>query len=125
MADKPCILVIEAHEGWRQVAYAALKEATTLNILATYDKGKIGQVVGRHELNLIVLGCYELGEDERKLLAYLISTGISVLVVMSTINLESMREIFHLGATDVATNKPFGSPGILAEVEKALSHSPR
>lgn len=114
--------MVDRQDYWRKLARGALRRSgEPVLALGSYDAAAVERALAAAATDLVVLGCASFGEDERELLARLVPTGVPVLVLATPLSHAMIREIFLLGAADVA-EKPFSGPEVRRVVDEAFAN---
>ena len=73
----------------------------------------------RHEGDLVILSCANVGEDEQRLITQLLKERSHLLVLSSYLPNSVMRSLYLQGVDDI-TDKPYDSATLITLVEQLL-----
>jgi len=114
------VLIADKEPYWRDFSKRIL-EKKGLHVLAASDYDQLLSTLEEEKPDLVVLGFAAIGERERQIIGEVLRlrSDRHVLVLSTSLPLETMRELFVLGASDVA-GKPFAEAELLKLVESEL-----
>jgi DNA-binding NtrC family response regulator len=123
--NAPRLIVIDRQAEWRDMATRALEGAGfSVRALGTYDFAAVGPALTEAATDFVVLGCARVDVAEEVLITQLVERGDPVLVLCALVPPRVMRDVFLLGAKDVA-DKAYSPAGIVAIVNDALERARR
>jgi DNA-binding NtrC family response regulator len=113
------IWLVEHQEFFRRQAAQTLTEGGfSVKTFSSY-----GTLLSRGDVEadaeLVVVSCPSAGEEEQKLLRQLVERDVPVLFLMNFLTMDSMRQLFLEGATDVE-EMPGSSKGLIAVAVKNI-----
>ena len=120
------LLVIDRQQHWREFCVDALASADfSVCALDGYDYPPSCDGGQGMPPDLVVLGCASVGPEELKLIRQVLQHKHHLLVLCTSLPLQTMRALFREGVDDVA-DKPY-EPGSLVDIVRQTleSISPR
>ena len=112
------ILIIDRQEYWRRLSAHTLREAG-FEVIEVDDYGEEWRTVVDDiaPIDLIILGCVAIGDEERQLIEEILQQHHRLLVFCTSLPWRVMRALFLLGAEDVA-DKTYDPRQLLETVEE-------
>jgi DNA-binding response OmpR family regulator len=119
-AKKLKVLIVDREPYWLDFSKGVLRRKGYRVVTASsHDELVTALQAGKPDL--LLLGFAAIGDAERKLIGDVLQTtgDPHVLVLSTSLPLETVRDLFVLGASDV-TNKPFAERELLRLIENHL-----
>lgn len=114
------ILIIDRQEYWRRLSAMTLREAGFKVVEVDNYSGEWRTAVNSTApIDLIILGCVTVGDEERQLIEDILQYHHRLLVLCTALPWRVMRSLFLLGAEDVA-DKTYDPRQLLETVEELL-----
>jgi len=115
------ILIIDHQAYWRELSTQALEDVGFyVRTLATYNQAPLQDCLKGEKLDLVVLGCTRVGDEEQRLIAQVLSRRQHLLVLCVSLSLQIMRSLFLLGVDDIE-DKPYNPERLITIVNQALA----
>lgn len=107
-SKKNRVLLIDRHEAWRVRSARALRDAgVTVEELGDYGyPAPPDSALAGESFDLVILGCPNIGEEEKALIERIVGRGDHLLVLSTSLPWLMTRSIFLAGVDDVAY-KPY------------------
>lgn len=112
------ILVIDLQSYWCEYVAEILQSAGHEVLMLDTYKEALQLSKDGASWDLVLLGCANITQEERMLVAHLIARQQSVIVLSTALSLQDMRGLFRQGTIDV-TDKTYHPAEILTIVERA------
>ncbi len=114
------VLIVDREPYWLNFSKGVLKRAG-YKVITAASHEELVTALQAGKPDLWLLGFAAIGEAERKLIGDVLQTSGDphVLVLSTSLPLETVRDLFVLGAADV-TNKPFAERELLRLIENHL-----
>jgi DNA-binding response OmpR family regulator len=114
------ILIIDRQEYWRRLSARTLR-AAGFEVVEVDDYSEEWKTVvdSIAPIDLIILGCVTVGDEERQLIEDILQHRHRLLVFCTSLPWRVMRSLFLLGAEDV-TDKTYDPRQLLETVEELL-----
>jgi len=118
---RKCILLIDQQPYWRQFSTSTLKSVGFLVCtLDTYNYVLPQDCLHGQSPDMVVLGCAQVGPNERKLISQILDHKHHLLVLSAYLPLQVMHSLFLQGIVDIA-EKPDDPISLVNMVNQALS----
>ncbi|MFL5666795.1 MAG: hypothetical protein ACJ8BW_36420 [Ktedonobacteraceae bacterium] len=120
------ILLIDHQSYWRELSRKALQSVGFyVHTLATYNQRPLQEWIKDEKLDLIVLGCARIGDEERRLIELVLDHKQHLLVLPASLPWRIMRALFLLGVDDIV-DKTYNPEDLVQLVDEVLaSTAPR
>ncbi len=116
-----CILLIDHQLYWREIAAAALRSAGfVVYTLDVYNHVLLEDCLQDKNLDLVVLGCNQIGPEEEELISQVLAHKHHLLVLCTFLPWQVMRSLFLRGVDDIA-DKPDDPDYIIVLVTVVLA----
>ena len=121
-AEGKRILLIALEDRWRNESKSALG-AEGFNVDATNNYSYLDPEGDNQDVtyDLVILGCADIGRDERTLIERVLDNREHLLVLISKFSWPRVRSVFLAGASDVA-NRPLEPSRLVEVVNQALKN---
>jgi DNA-binding NtrC family response regulator len=114
-------LLIDHQPYWREFSVHTLQNVGfQVQALATYNRASLQSCLKGEKLDLIVLGCTYLGDEEQHLIEQILDNKQHLLVLCTTFSLQVMRALFLKGVDDIE-DKPYQPDHLVSIVDKVLA----
>lgn len=114
------ILIIDRQEYWRRLSARTLREAGFEVVeVDNYSEEWRAVVDSIGPIDLIILGCVTVGDEEKQLIGDILQYRHRLLVFCASLPWRVMRSLFLLGAEDVA-DKTYDPHQLLETVGELL-----
>lgn len=115
------VLIIDKQDYWRGLSEQTLRDVGfTVDTRDTYDWPPLVEGVEAKDFDLVILGCVQIEDEEKRLISRILENGAHLLVLCTSLPWMVMRSLFLAGADDV-TNKPYDPERLTSIVQQVLN----